>query len=74
MKAVSLGSQPGVGFVPDDEPAGGSSHSHKPAGRLKRLSVKATLRLAFALLLTSLITVDEIVEKGEDFLNCGEPG
>ena len=57
MKAVSLSSQSGVGFVPDGEPAGGSSHSHKPAGRPKGLSVKATLRLAFALLLIGTLVI-----------------
>ena len=57
MKAVSLGSQPGVGFVADGEPAGGSSHSQMPVGRLKGLSVKATLRLAFALLLIGTLAI-----------------
>ena len=61
MKAVSLGSQPGVGFVASDEPAGGPSGSRAPVGRLKGLSVKATLRLAFAAVLIG--TLDEMTEE-----------
>jgi methyl-accepting chemotaxis protein len=57
MKAVSLGSKTGMGFVPDGEPAGGPSHSQKPVGRQKGLSVKATLRLAFALLLIGTLAI-----------------
>src|SRR5258706_1356167 len=57
MKAVSLGNRPGAGFVPDGEPAGGSSRSRGPSGRLKGLSVKATLRLAFALLLMGTLAI-----------------
>jgi len=57
MKAVSLGSQPGVGFVAGGEPAGGASPSHQPAGRLKGLSVKAMLRLAFAVLLIGTLVI-----------------
>jgi methyl-accepting chemotaxis protein len=57
MKAVSLGSQPGVGFVASDEPAGGPSGSRAPVGRLKGLSVKATLRLAFAAVLIGTLVI-----------------
>ena len=57
MKAVSLGSQPGVGFVPGGEPAGGSSPSRKPVGRFKGLSVKGMLRLAFAVLLIGTLAI-----------------
>jgi methyl-accepting chemotaxis protein len=57
MKAVSLGSQPGVGFVAGGEPAGGSSPSRKPVGRFKGLSVKGMLRLAFAVLLIGTLAI-----------------
>jgi methyl-accepting chemotaxis protein len=54
MKAVSLGSQPGVGFVANAEPAGEPHEASRP---LKGLSVKATLRLAFALLLIGTLVI-----------------
>lgn len=61
MKAVSLGSQPAAGFVADDEPAGGPiggpSHSQAPRDGLRGLSVKATLRLAFAVLLVGTLVI-----------------
>jgi methyl-accepting chemotaxis protein len=57
MKAVSLGSQSGVGFAAGREPAGGSSPSRKPVGRLKGLSVKTMLRLAFAVLLIGTLAI-----------------
>jgi methyl-accepting chemotaxis protein len=57
MKAVSLGSQSGVGFVAGREPAGGPSPSRKPVGRLKGLSVKTMLRLAFAVLLIGTLAI-----------------
>ena len=57
MKAVSLGSQPGVGFVASGEPAGAPSGSRAPAGRLKGLSVKATLRFAFAAVLIGTLVI-----------------
>src|ERR1700761_2716837 len=57
MKAVSLGSQPGVGFVASDEPAGGPPGSRASVGRLKGLSVKATLRLAFAAVLIGTLVI-----------------
>ncbi|HEY1999205.1 methyl-accepting chemotaxis protein [Paraburkholderia sp.] len=57
MKAVSLGSQPAAGFVPHDEPAGGSSDSQAPGSGPKGLSVKATLRLAFAVLLIGTLVM-----------------
>jgi methyl-accepting chemotaxis protein len=46
-----------VGFVADGEPAGNSPHSSAPVGRLKGLSVKATLRLAFAVLLIGTLLI-----------------
>ena len=57
MKAVSLGSQPGVGFVANDKSAGAQSPSHHPVGPLKGLSVKATLRLAFAVMLIGTLII-----------------
>jgi methyl-accepting chemotaxis protein len=57
MKAASLGSQPGVGFVANDEPAGGQSGSRAPVGPRKSLSVKAMLRLAFALVLIGTLVI-----------------
>ncbi|WP_341314854.1 methyl-accepting chemotaxis protein [Paraburkholderia sp. IMGN_8] len=61
MKAVSLGGQKGAGFVPEGE-AAGKSQSHGqggrgPAVRLKGLSVKAMLRLAFAVLLIGTLAI-----------------
>src|ERR1700761_1628873 len=60
MKAVSLGSQTGAGFVPEGEAAGkpprGQS-SRSRAVRLKGLSVKAMLRLAFAVLLIGTLLI-----------------
>ncbi|WP_144156680.1 methyl-accepting chemotaxis protein [Paraburkholderia sp. BCC1885] len=57
MKAVSLGSQTGVGFVASGEPVGGPTPAHRPVGRLKGLSVKAMLRLAFAVLLVGTLAI-----------------
>ncbi|WP_133648080.1 methyl-accepting chemotaxis protein [Paraburkholderia flava] len=60
MKAVSLGSQPGAGFVPDGESAGDASQSNSggtSGGRLKGMSVKTTLRLAFAVLLIGTLAI-----------------
>lgn len=62
MKAVSLGGQTGAGFVPEGEAAGKPSPSRgrgsRPrAVRLKGLSVKATLRLAFAVLLIGTLAI-----------------
>ena len=57
MKAVSLGSHSGAGFAPDDEPAGANSRRRVAAGRLNGLSVKATLRFAFALLLVGTLAI-----------------
>src|SRR6266702_7928210 len=61
MKAVSLGGQTGAGFVPEGE-AAGNSQSHGQGGRgravrLKGLSVKAMLRLAFAVLLIGTLAI-----------------
>ncbi|MGH8779437.1 methyl-accepting chemotaxis protein [Paraburkholderia sp.] len=61
MKAVSLGSQPGAGFVPDGESAGDASQSNSGDSvqrrRLKSMSVKTTLRLAFAVLLIGTLAI-----------------
>ncbi|MFM0153676.1 methyl-accepting chemotaxis protein [Paraburkholderia sediminicola] len=62
MKAVSLGGQTGAGFVPEGEAAGEPSPSHgqgsrSRAVRLKGWSVKATLRLAFAVLLIGTLVI-----------------
>ncbi|TKC80338.1 methyl-accepting chemotaxis protein [Trinickia terrae] len=60
MKAVSLGRRSGAGFVPDDGPAGGRSRGSSKraaASRLNSLSVKATLRLAFAVLLAGTVAI-----------------
>ena len=62
MKAVSLGGQTGAGFVPEGEAAGKPSPSRgqgnrSRAVRLKGLSVKATLRLAFAVLLIGTLAI-----------------
>jgi methyl-accepting chemotaxis protein len=62
MKAVSLGGQTGAGFVPEGEVAGKPSPSRGQGGRsravrLKGLSVKATLRLAFAVLLIGTLAI-----------------
>jgi methyl-accepting chemotaxis protein len=62
MKAVSLGGRTGAGFVPEGEAAGKPSPSRgrgsRPrAARLKGLSVKATLRLAFAVLLIGTLAI-----------------
>ena len=60
MKAVSLGSQPGAGFVPEGEPAAGASQvSHRRArsGQTKGMSVKTTLRFAFAVLLVGTLAI-----------------
>ncbi|CAB3642185.1 methyl-accepting chemotaxis protein [Paraburkholderia rhynchosiae] len=64
MKAVSLGSRTGAGFVPDGEAAGRSPSRGKDgkggrsrAVRLKGLSVKTMLRLAFAVLLIGTLAI-----------------
>jgi methyl-accepting chemotaxis protein len=57
MKAASLGKGPDAGFVPDGTPLRGVPQSRVPAGRLKGLSVKVTLRLAFALLLMGTMAI-----------------
>ncbi|QDQ84700.1 methyl-accepting chemotaxis protein [Paraburkholderia megapolitana] len=60
MKAVSLGSQPGAGFVPEGEPAVGASQVSQPrvrSGQTKGMSVKTTLRLAFAVLLVGTLAI-----------------
>ncbi|MGV2289198.1 methyl-accepting chemotaxis protein [Trinickia sp. YCB016] len=60
MKAVSLGRRSGAGFVPDDESAGGRPSNNKKrsaASGLNSLSVKATLRVAFAVLLAGTLAI-----------------
>ena len=65
MKAVSLGRQrgaqadpkSGAGFGVDSGRAEGAAHTRRHAGRLAGLSVKATLRLAFALLLAGTMAI-----------------
>jgi methyl-accepting chemotaxis protein len=62
MKAVALGNQPGMGFAPEGEPSGGPSQSpapDEPARHATRggLSVKAMLRLAFAVLLIGTLAI-----------------
>ncbi len=62
MRAVSRGGQTGAGFVPEGEAAGKPSPSRgqgsrSRAVRLKGLSVKATLRLAFAVLLVVTLVI-----------------
>jgi methyl-accepting chemotaxis protein len=58
MKAVSLGRRSGAGFVPDGAGAGGKPHKRAAAGsRLSALSVKASLRLAFAIVLVGTLAI-----------------
>ncbi|MBN3755949.1 methyl-accepting chemotaxis protein [Paraburkholderia sp. Tr-20389] len=57
MKAVTLSGQPGAGFVPDGEAAGGPANSGKRGVKLRGRSVKTTLRLAFAVLLVGTLAV-----------------
>ncbi|ASV98652.1 methyl-accepting chemotaxis protein [Paraburkholderia aromaticivorans] len=61
MKAVSLGGQTGAGFVPEGEAAGKTppqgERSRSRAVRFKGLSVKAMLRLAFAVLLIGTLLI-----------------
>ncbi|CAH2907008.1 MAG: Methyl-accepting chemotaxis sensor/transducer protein [uncultured Paraburkholderia sp.] len=61
MKAVSLGSRKSAGFVPDAEVAGRLPSRRKGSrarvARLKGLSVKAMLRLAFAVLLVGTLAI-----------------
>lgn len=60
MKAVSLGRRSGAGFVPDDESAGGhpsNSKKRSAPSRLNSMSVKATLRVAFAVLLAGTLAI-----------------
>ena len=57
MKAVTLGGQPGAGFVPDGEAAGGPARSGKRGMKLRGWSVKKTLRLAFAVLLAGTLAI-----------------
>ncbi|RFU46577.1 methyl-accepting chemotaxis protein [Paraburkholderia sp. DHOC27] len=54
---VSLGSRTGVGFVADSERVGGASQPRAPAAGPQGLSVKATLRLAFAMLLLGTLVI-----------------
>ena len=55
MKAVSLGKYSGAGFVSDGAGAGGQSGSYEH--RRASLSVKASLRIAFAVLLLGTLAI-----------------
>ncbi|CAN7407888.1 methyl-accepting chemotaxis protein [Trinickia sp. LjRoot230] len=57
MKAVSLRKHPGAGFVSDSEGTGGRSQKRAALTRLSGLSVKASLRLAFAVLLLGTLAI-----------------
>ena len=57
MKAVSLGKRSGAGFVPDGTGAGGRSHKRTAKTRLSSLTVKASLRLAFAVVLIGTLLI-----------------
>ncbi|MGN6229675.1 MAG: methyl-accepting chemotaxis protein [Trinickia sp.] len=57
MKAVSLGRRSGAGFVADGTGAGGRSHKGTAKSRLHALSVKASLRLAFAVVLVGTLAI-----------------
>jgi methyl-accepting chemotaxis protein len=57
MKPVSPSSHSGAGFIPDRARAGAHSRRRVAAGRLNGLSVKATLRFAFALLLVGTLAI-----------------
>ncbi|TAM54850.1 MAG: methyl-accepting chemotaxis protein [Paraburkholderia sp.] len=57
MKAVSLGKRSGAGFVPDGAGAGSRSHKRAVKRKLGGLSVKASLRLAFAVVLVGTLVI-----------------
>ncbi|GLU32645.1 methyl-accepting chemotaxis protein [Trinickia caryophylli] len=57
MKVVTLGKRPGAGFVPDGAGTGGRARRGAAKARFDRLSVKATLRLAFAVLLGGTLAI-----------------
>ncbi len=57
MKAVSLGGRSGARFVPDGTGAGGRSNKRAVKARLSGLSVKASLRLAFAVVLVGTLVI-----------------
>ncbi|HVW51037.1 MAG TPA: methyl-accepting chemotaxis protein [Trinickia sp.] len=57
MKAVSLGKRSGAGFVPDGAGAGGRSHKRAAKTKSGGLSVKASLRLAFAVVLVGTLVI-----------------
>ncbi len=57
MKAVSLGRRSGAGFVPDGAGAGGRPRKSAVSSRLNTLSVKASLRLAFAIVLVGTLAI-----------------
>ena len=57
MKAVSLGRRSGAGFVPDGAGAGGRPHKRAAKSTLGGLSVKASLRLAFAVVLVGTLVI-----------------
>ncbi len=57
MKAVSLGRRSGAAFVADGTGAGGRSQKRTAKTRLSGLSVKASLRLAFAVVLIGTLVI-----------------
>jgi methyl-accepting chemotaxis protein len=57
MKVVSRGLRAGAKFVPDDAVADGRSRGVGVKGRLSGLSVKMSLRLAFAVLLAGTLAI-----------------
>jgi methyl-accepting chemotaxis protein len=60
MKAVSLGRRSGAGFVPDEKSAGGRTRGggkRAAAGDGNGLSVKGTLRVAFAAVLVGTLAI-----------------
>ncbi|WP_116141414.1 methyl-accepting chemotaxis protein [Trinickia diaoshuihuensis] len=57
MKAVSLGKRSSAGFVADGSGAAGRSHKRTAKSKLNALSVKASLRLAFAIVLVGTLLI-----------------
>jgi methyl-accepting chemotaxis protein len=57
MKAVSLGRRSGARFVPEGTGAGGKSNTRATKSKLHALSVKASLRLAFAIVLVGTLAI-----------------
>jgi methyl-accepting chemotaxis protein len=57
MKAVTLGRRSGAGFVPDGTGAGGRPQKRTTTSKLQTLSVKASLRLAFSIVLVGTLVI-----------------